>query len=328
VTVSTTLGNLAVALAPLRPRATIPRPAPGTRPLRSGAVARTPRCGVLALHGGDRPTWILRRAVAFARALDVQLHVLMVMPRLSGLAALCAGRDVANATRVVENTRSAHEASRVWLSDALESGRTIQRFTIAHGDFLEQAAAYAATVQAALIIVPSEAEHLGKTVRALARATKVPVFVARDAAGRTIVAATDLVNGGFTVLHEAAELGRRVQRSLVAVHNVTPFAMSGVDVAWTLRIPQPATMLDAPAERLASAVARLPLDAQTVVRSETNPSAAILSEAKVRGADFVVVGTRRRDFWDRALTGSVSAHIVNRAPCSVLVVPLAGDPPS
>lgn len=56
------------------------------------------------------------------------------------------------------------------------------------------------------------------------------------------------------------------------------------------------------------------------------PDHAILSMAREFGADLVVIGTRRRTGFERALLGSLTDRIVHFAPCPVLVVPEGGTP--
>lgn len=58
--------------------------------------------------------------------------------------------------------------------------------------------------------------------------------------------------------------------------------------------------------------------AKTVVRSGS-PAQQIASCAREIGADLVVVGHRKQNAIVRWLNGSVSAAVLNRAPCSVLV---------
>jgi nucleotide-binding universal stress UspA family protein len=50
------------------------------------------------------------------------------------------------------------------------------------------------------------------------------------------------------------------------------------------------------------------------------PAETILRLARERGADLIVVGTRKKGFLDRLIEGSVSQDVVRHAPCDVLVV--------
>jgi nucleotide-binding universal stress UspA family protein len=54
------------------------------------------------------------------------------------------------------------------------------------------------------------------------------------------------------------------------------------------------------------------------------PDHAILSMAREFQSDLVVIGTRRRTGFERALLGSLTDRIVHFAPCPVLVVPDGG----
>ena len=47
---------------------------------------------------------------------------------------------------------------------------------------------------------------------------------------------------------------------------------------------------------------------------------AIIDEARETGAELIVVGTRGHNALKRALLGSVSTEVLQRAPCDVLVV--------
>lgn len=52
-----------------------------------------------------------------------------------------------------------------------------------------------------------------------------------------------------------------------------------------------------------------------------DPADAILEAARTQRADVVVLGSRRRTDLGRILLGSVSSHVVEAAPCPVVVVP-------
>jgi nucleotide-binding universal stress UspA family protein len=50
------------------------------------------------------------------------------------------------------------------------------------------------------------------------------------------------------------------------------------------------------------------------------PGKAIVKLADERGADLIVVGTRKKGFFDRLVEGSVNQEVLRRASCDVLVV--------
>jgi nucleotide-binding universal stress UspA family protein len=67
--------------------------------------------------------------------------------------------------------------------------------------------------------------------------------------------------------------------------------------------------------------------AHVVVRRHVavdRPDHALLTMAREFHSDLVVIGTRRRTGWERALLGSLTDRIVHFAPCPVLVVPDGG----
>jgi nucleotide-binding universal stress UspA family protein len=51
-----------------------------------------------------------------------------------------------------------------------------------------------------------------------------------------------------------------------------------------------------------------------------DPAAVICRRAEELGADLLVLGSRGLGMLDRLLLGSVNSAVVQRAPCSVLVV--------
>jgi nucleotide-binding universal stress UspA family protein len=50
------------------------------------------------------------------------------------------------------------------------------------------------------------------------------------------------------------------------------------------------------------------------------PAEAIVRLARDRNADLIVVGTRRKGFFDRLIEGSVNQEVLRHATCDVLVV--------
>jgi nucleotide-binding universal stress UspA family protein len=81
------------------------------------------------------------------------------------------------------------------------------------------------------------------------------------------------------------------------------------------------------AERLASerlGQARSYLDqrglAAELVPSVGPPAEAIVQLARQRNVDLIVVGTRKKGFFERLVEGSVNQDVLRRATCDVLVV--------
>jgi nucleotide-binding universal stress UspA family protein len=289
----------------------------------------------LVLPNAERPTPSLRRAVALARSLDTELHVLRVLPGLTRLQALFSRNDVLSAARAVQRTLRANRITRSWLRVTLGSDDAIERLSITHGDLVEQAAAYAASVEAQMIILPPSPRRLGRTATSLARAAQKPVLVAREHRGNpAILAATDLLTSGHPVLWKAAELGQRLRSKLVALHNVDPVggselvpgtlaagAMTIGAGAWA-SVHQPAASSRARLEQLTRATAPLPLVAEPMVLTEPDAAGAILSQAGVLDPDCLVVGARQRNWLEDLACGSVARQVIERAQRSVLVVPI------
>lgn len=60
--------------------------------------------------------------------------------------------------------------------------------------------------------------------------------------------------------------------------------------------------------------------AAELVQSVGPPAEAIVALARERDADLIVVGTRRKGFFERLVEGSVNQDVLRRAHCDVLVV--------
>ena len=56
------------------------------------------------------------------------------------------------------------------------------------------------------------------------------------------------------------------------------------------------------------------------VPSVGSPAEAIVTLARQRNADLIVVGTRKKGFFERLVEGSVNQDVIRRAGCDVLVV--------
>ena len=60
--------------------------------------------------------------------------------------------------------------------------------------------------------------------------------------------------------------------------------------------------------------------AAELVPSVGSPAHAIVQLARGRDVDLIVVGTRRKKFFERLVEGSVNQDVLRDAPCDVLVV--------
>ncbi len=79
---------------------------------------------------------------------------------------------------------------------------------------------------------------------------------------------------------------------------------------------------DARARRIvARAAGGAPGAAQAILRGEPGP--AICRWAELAGADLLVVASRHPGRWGMSVLGPVTRHVVDHAPCAVLVVRLA-----
>jgi len=64
------------------------------------------------------------------------------------------------------------------------------------------------------------------------------------------------------------------------------------------------------------------LTCETIVRLDAQPSLPIVEEAKSRGVDLIIMGTRGTTGLKRIFLGSVAQKVIGYAPCPVMVVPV------
>lgn len=113
-------------------------------------------------------------------------------------------------------------------------------------------------------------------------------------------------------LIEAGRAQLAANGSLHLVHAVESLPSSASPDDWAVEV------MAAAETRLSEALRSTDTRASIQVRAG-NPSQVIVAIAKEIAADLVVIASHRDDVLDRVF-GSVVDHVVQRAPCSVLVL--------
>jgi nucleotide-binding universal stress UspA family protein len=172
----------------------------------------------------------------------------------------------------------------------------------------------------AMVVVGVVAGADGHVAVAIANALECPVFVVRgEPRSGPIVAATNMMYLRYPVLAAAARLARAVSKPATFLHAASPSPLAGLDPVGVRRLADDATTAKhARLRRLAGWVGT-EADAM-VVRSEFILD-TIVDVAVCQDADVVSIGSRRHTWFER-LRDSAAIEIVDRCPCSVLVVPV------
>jgi nucleotide-binding universal stress UspA family protein len=267
----------------------------------------------------------LRQASVLAEGLQAELSVTHILPELHHARMLFPHlhrRDDADlqqiehrvsaavAAHVQSVTGRAHEAFRV----LLDSGTS-------HAGVLRQAE----TCGAGSVVVPP-----GGSATQVVRHAQCPVLVARAGrGGGCILGATDLSDPAVPALEMAASESARRGLPLAVVHALDltpPMAPAGMDM--TLPMPMPSgeeklQVQQAALAELRGALIGLGAKGEAVV-AEGPAVSVVLAAARSLGAELLVIGTRGRTGLARLALGSVAEALIRDAPCSVLVVRLAG----
>ncbi|MEO7732608.1 MAG: universal stress protein [Kofleriaceae bacterium] len=224
------------------------------------------------------------------------------------------------------------------------TGRTPEEFEVLlddgvpHAVILQQAERW----RADLVIVGSQGSTglarilLGSVAERVVRHAQTPVLVARPSSGSgQILVGTDFSDPTLPAVAAAAAEAKLGKRNLTILHAIeVPFVASttfsylsvpfggvaygGLDSASMAAIEK---AVDRSIGEVLSQI-----DAADAQRSVVwgAPGPAIVQAAVRLAAELVVVGTVGRTGLDRVLLGSTAEKVVRAAPCSVLVVRLAG----
>lgn len=278
---------------------------------------------LFAVAGDARPSASLLRIAARTQLLGVELHVMCVIPKWgewrTGGSERSPIQNAAELQLFVATCRSIQH----WCRETLTGVLPDDRWEVRSGVFVQEVAKRAAEINAMWICVAPQWQRTGRIVTGLARATRRPVLLSRGlTAGTAILAATDLGDGRYPVLYEAAKLGRQLGRPIIALHNLAPRSFRRVSLP-RARVELSARVTSSlRRKQLSNATRRLALDAEMVIANELDAVDAILEQARSRSVDLIVVGTRSHSWFSRTLIGSVSSDLVDRAIRSVLVTPL------
>jgi nucleotide-binding universal stress UspA family protein len=270
---------------------------------------------LLAITDADHPDGALQYARALSRALNAELHVLIVLPALEPLRPSGNGDfDVEEARQRVERCVAACRQARTWWTEVLGEQVPTRRLRVRFGYFTDEVAARAGELDAPLVILAPSLGRLGAAATALVQACSRSVLVARGVmAPGVLVAATDLEDPRHRVVRRAVELGAVLDSSVVAVHNVSclaapPRFSTGVGVWAAPQLPR-------------RVISQLSAPVDMVVTTEVDPVDAVLEQSRRRSTRMIVVGTRRPPR-DKSRRVSVPAEIIDRSRCSVLVTSL------
>jgi nucleotide-binding universal stress UspA family protein len=132
---------------------------------------------------------------------------------------------------------------------------------------------------------------------------------------RLIGVAYDGTRESKAALHRAGELAEATGAGIRVLTVVAPpVALPGIVGYTPVNPPNPDRVIDEGVKAVGSGV-------QVEARRLEGPPAETLAEACEDGVDLLVAGSRGYGPVMRALTGSVSTQLVDKAPCPVLVQP-------
>lgn len=145
---------------------------------------------------------------------------------------------------------------------------------------------------------------------------------------RRILVGTDLGSSSEPATDWAFALGSRHGAELVVLSVIDPRELRQAPTSARLRWDQVRRRRESAALRLVQRGQAIGVRVSFLVWTG-NPGEAIVEAARAEQADLVLVGSHGRGAIRRLLLGSVTEHVVRRAPCPVLVVrPTPGASPA
>jgi len=209
---------------------------------------------------------------------------------------------------------------------------------VRRGSPARELAMVAHELHADLLVVASRGQGslarlvLGSVSSTLIRVSPCPVLVVNDRdvpdpCFERVLAAVDLSPISFSVLHHACSVAHacRAQVDALSLYE-DPSLVANLEGLLPQR-PRPeawTAICERQREEVERLLALLPKDGVEVnVEVPTRASApqAIVEAARAQNADLVVMGTSGRNAWHHMILGSTANHVLEKAPCPVLVVP-------
>ena len=135
---------------------------------------------------------------------------------------------------------------------------------------------------------------------------------------KTIVLGYDESPAAERALARTADLAKAFG-STVIVTSVAPVGASGPRGGGPIDPTDPPERHSQQLDHARSRFGELGIEAETVA-AIGDPASSIAELAESRSADLIVVGTRELGWLERALGQSVSAGVLHRAHCDVLIV--------
>ena len=286
---------------------------------QTSTAARTP-CVLFVARAETRPRAALLRAAAIAASQAASLHLVLAVGVPAKTSRMLFPQRAMDALRGRVRDEHRLALAREWAARLVPSAR----IEVAQGDVSTVARAAAERLGAGMLVLAAHDLAIRRDAVWLATELRIPVLVARRAAGRTtVLAATDLRNADLPVVGTAAALAARNHGRVVAIHNVPSAVVVPMSPYGTARTigASPADLRTA-GERLRVAAGKRHGVTETILAAEADTSAAVVQAAAAVAADVVAVGARRRSWIDRLLFGSVAEGVVERCGSSVLLMPL------
>ena len=267
----------------------------------------------------------LVQAQAISTQIGAALIVCHVLPEAFNVRVLFPHEAGIDAPFQAELTRKAITAVRARLDEIVGPQSSVLPVEIETGTAHAGILTVAERLGAGLIVVGP-----GGTALRVARSSTAPVLVARPSpTGGGVLGATDFSDPALPAVKMAAAEARRrgVRCRLVHCLDIDQAAylagagLPGVVTPWPLPQTVLAQLETSARDRLAAALGTTDLEAESVVLHSA-PATGIVDAAQAVATALIVVGTRGRTGLARLALGSVAEAVINRAPCSVLVVPL------